>query len=199
MDNFQKLCGQEHVKRAFEIAVAGNFSITVLDKTNSFTIIQNAFEAIGGQSEKLTLIPLCFCGEPNSAFCECDGTELLKFKNSLLYLEAKRNTILIETAWINGPKLLTELQHRETLESSNTIKNRIDSMLSNEIIDIERKRQQYSELLTMAVNRFSFGQQMVENTLEIAKVIARVDQETELAPNHISEAMMYKRLNSFEE
>ena len=181
-DNFATLPGLIHVKRAMEIAVAGNHSITVIDCNGYDEQYTKAFHDIGG--EVIHVIKPCPCGNlshPNRT-CVCSFSRIKQYRARVKYQKALQSDIVIESGYIRERDFDTK--HNEVaaavLERIRTIV-KVEPVLTPDAQKLFDRA--YSALKMNARDR--------DTALQIAVTIAGLDKGVMIETRYIAEAVQY--------
>lgn len=177
VEAWDKIIGNEHVKRAMEVSLAGQHPITIIgDPDNGGKYL----EIILGNL--LTFLPPCPCGNfmnPQKA-CVCSSSQIRKFKNSVKYRKALQNPIIVQ---LQTPTS-RDYQVKSKGESFIDILNRISLINLNKRLEMEA-----TDLLNIAIQRMNFTLKQVENINFVSKTIALLDNSDIIKAQHISEAV----------
>lgn len=169
----------ESLKRAIEIAIAGNHKITVIGNPENGL---NHLKIILGNL--LTFIKNCPCGnfQDVKQICNCSSSIILKYRQSAKYRQALNNPII--------SRLYTPKNWNNSQENLIDVMKRIDNISKRIIIDI---------INTKTINFFKVYQQKfnptslkIDNIFNIVKTIAKFDDGDQIEPHHMAEAIQYQ-------
>lgn len=178
---WDKIIGNEHVKRAIEVSLAGQHPITVIgDPDNG----EEYLERILG--DLLTFLPPCPCGNfmnPNKG-CYCTVSQTKKYTGSKKYQTALKNPIIVQL----HPPTSRDYQIKSKGESFKDVLNRIT------LVDFDKKLEmEATNLLSTAIQRLNFTAKQVENIKDVANTIALLDSSEIIKTYHLAEAISYLR------
>lgn len=164
-----KIPGNEHLKRAVDVALSGRHTITVIgNQYNGLEHLERVFEnRIHEQNGWLfKFISPCPCGnfEDNILICCCQSDTILEHIKTQQYQEATRSEIIV--------RLLTPMFN------DYSFKKNIDK--------------QAIELLRTAYAKFYFTLSKVNKIISIAETIAKMDNSNIVMAWHMAEAIQYQ-------
>ncbi len=192
--DFQDIKGQEHCKRAMEVACAGNHGMLFIGphKSGKTYLIKRIPTITDIPIFTAEMLP-CPCGnftDPKKE-CRCTPTEIQR------YLESTNPEWLAKAEiHIEVPRLtLCHLSDKRRGESSADIKARIEKIRqrptpSEPILDKEA-----DELLKLAILELGISAKSYDKIIKVAVTIARLDDKTVVEAHHISEAISYRSLD----
>lgn len=151
----------------------------------------------------------CPCGhyENEGETCQCSPGEIKRYKQKISGPVKDRIDIFAEVPKVNYQKLSSEAE----LESSSRIRKRVkkarkkqekrfkgrnystNNKMDNE--DIKKFCEiddESSQLLEQAVDRMNLSARSYYRTLKLARTIADLEQSTQIATEHVAEALQYK-------
>lgn len=184
-DEFATLPGLAHVKRIMEIAVAGSYSIGILDCNGYNGEFQKAFKAIGGTTE-LKVTAFCPCGNFNhpGRACTCIPSKIKRWLSSARARKVFNSDIVIDSGYVRA--LDFDTKHNEP---ATTVKDRIKNMasanseLSSDAVQLLNRA--YQQLNMTAAER--------DKAVRIATTIAGLDHDVSIDTRHIAEAIQYRK------
>lgn len=159
-----EIIGNEHVKRALEVAIKGGHSILLVGNPRS-TVYDGSVLPFN-----VSFVKPCPCGNLHDPVLECVCT--------IDEVNAYRRT---EPNWLAHFDITVEL-----------VRPRFDSLISAELFsEIDEGS---THLLKMAYDKLGLTVQDVADVLVVAKTIMRMEQSTEplQRSQHIAEAIQYK-------
>ena len=179
---WQKLPGNEHVKRALEIAIAGNHKILIICHTE----LDNCFEAIFKELSLkiLNTASPCPCGGYNhpSNECVCDPLDIKKHQTEL---NIRMYDIVIEATL---PKMRDYTSLGEDWE---TVSKRITGIKHFDNYEI---KEDGIRLLEMAISKMGID---IVKAVKVGRTIADLDGYKSIEIHHISEAIQYQTYKAF--
>lgn len=181
---WQKIVGNEFLKRAIEISLTGNHKITVIGNPDNG---KEYLEIILG--DLLTFIPLCKCNNYNDPFkvCTCTAKEIMTHKKSKKYQKALLNPII---CFLHSP---TAKNYYEPQEEFQCVLDRINIKLSTSINFIFEPSG--IDILNIAIQKFNFTLCQIERIKDVAKAIALLDYSEVVKTYHMSESIQYQLVN----
>lgn len=193
IEAWDRIIGNEYVKRAMEVSLAGQYPITVIgDPDNG----KDYLEIILG--DLLTFVKPCPCGnfmDPNKS-CTCTVSKLTKYTTSKTYQTAIKNPIIIQlqppTSYdyrIIEARKATKTEYLQ--ESFKDVLNRIEKVDPN-----KKLNEKIGDLLSTAIRRLNFTTKQVENIKNVANTIALLDGSDSIKDFHLAEAIQYQNINS---
>lgn len=187
MDTFQRIKGQEHIKRALEVAAVNNHTVrvtTVGCHEDGLHLIVPAADVF---SIPIAIIRSCFCGNLGDAeltcFCnENDHREYARTKGL--------NSFDIE---VDMPRVSYEKLTSDRLsEPTDTIRERVDrarAFLPKVTTNLDAAG---ASLMKAACRQLVFTQTQYEKTLDVARSIAALAGTKEIHVAHLAEAVQYR-------
>ncbi len=213
--DMQDVLGQEHCKRALEVAAVGDHSILLIGPHKSGKwALGERFSTIYSKGTVLfkirkedvciqnntarnhkgvmiaTMLP-CPCGnftDPKKE-CNCRPGGIQK------HLEATPSEILNRVdIHVEVPKLnLDHLSDRRRGESSEEIKARVEKARMNP--EAEKLDKEADELLKLAILELGISAKSYDKIISVAATIAQMDDKRIIEAHHISEAISYRSLD----
>lgn len=213
--DMQDIKGQEHVKRALEVAAVGNHSVLLIGPHKSGKwALGERFLTIYGKGVALfkirkedtyiqnntarkhkgvviaTLLP-CPCGnftDPRRE-CHCTPQDIQKHLVLIPSEILKRTDMQVEV-----PKLkLEHLSARKPGESSEEIRKRVESARKNP--EPQKLDKEAEELLKLAIIELGIYPTSYDKIISVAATIAQMENKPMIEAHHISEAISYRSLD----
>jgi magnesium chelatase family protein len=195
--DFQDIKGQEHVKRALEVAVTGGHNVLLISP--SMKEVNRFVTRIHTIADKENLIATysmtaCPCGNftnPKKE-CHCTPTQIQKHLSQFPQEILDVIDIHIEVPVLNQ-KVLTD---KRKGEPSKDIKARADKarfFLSSKkefLFDKEA-----NELLKLAILELGLSAKCYDKVIRVATTIAKMDGKAIIEAHHISESISYRSLD----
>lgn len=175
-----KIVGNEFVKRAMEVALAGNHSITIIGNP------ENGEKYIKTIIPKSIFLSPCPCGNfgDRQNKCFCTPAKIRKYRESKKYKKGIQSDIILE---IVRP-MAKEYDYAG--EDFSKVIERISKRFLGMVYKLETSAK---TLLQTATDRFGLTIYQVEQIISVATTISSLDNST---PNilscHMAEAMQYK-------
>jgi len=182
---FTDLCGQEHAKRALEVALAGNHSIRF---TGSYTSQAGSFAKL---ARELGLVARstgpCPCGNYGHPVkeCTCSTQTVGKFQARE---KIKPFDIEIEVWGDDEHKILAWLQGKRG-ETNEAILTRVQG--ASDFDDLTLGETSLS-LLRAAIRQLSMDFPTVARILAVARTIANLAHAEQIQTVHLAEAIQYR-------
>ena len=188
--DFADVIGQANAKRAIEVACVGNHNILMIGaKGSGKTMLVERISSITNTPLKVLEILPCPCGNftnPKVA-CNCTPYQIQRHYSKIPYEKLKDIDIHIEI-----PKINLAVR-RESYLSSSTMRKTIEQAKRNPIP--ENLDKESEELLKMAILELGISARAYDSIINIAKTIARMDNNDKVKAHHISEAIGYRALD----
>ncbi len=191
-DRLDQIPGNEHVKRALEVALTGGHSISLFVTNNCFTYGQML--AKWGATQGLTVFveKPCPCGNYGSQTdaCTCSISMITRWKKQSHYQNAANADMVIEVVLPYAETVTSFLNGRRS-EPDEAILKRV----------AEARRDQVSEQLTgysTTLLRAAIVQNFVDSAratyivIPIAKSIAGLGWQETIEPASLAEALQYQ-------
>ena len=215
--DFSEIKGQDHVKRALEVALTGGHSVLLIGPPGygKTTLIQTLNELTNkeiisyddiqylrngvteakqdlddGKQIFITIHP-CPCGYFGTTIksCSCDTEMIHNYRvRHTPGAILDRIDIIIEVPVIRFKEMSTTRKG----ESSEIVKERIDIGIKYLPKVKDAKDESTIRLLESAVDRLGLSMRQYVNILSIAKTIAALDQCAIVEARHIAEAIQYR-------
>lgn len=177
--------GNEHVKRAAEVAMVGAHSITLLGRPGNGQVdLQGAIEANCG---RVSCVALCRCGqflEP-AVECTCTASEIRRYQSTKRFHLALSADILVQIVTPTTRDLLGHAGEPLQAVLKRVAAARLVAILSE--LDAPAR-----SLLEAAQRRLGFTAEQVQRVLRVASSIGRLDNATMLTAASIAEAVQYQ-------
>jgi len=194
--DFKEINGQEHVKRALEVAVAGRHDVMLIGTSiPQMKKIAEASKSIGGGIEIRIMMP-CPCGKftDPKAECRCRPIEIQR------YLGKKAHRTEKMDMHIEVPNLA--YCDRKAGEASVDVKGRVDrarAFLKGRGASTDKSEpdmdKEANELLKLAILELGISARMFDRVVRVARTIAALDNKDTIESHHISEAISYRSLD----
>lgn len=187
IEAWDKIIGNEYLKRAIEISLTGQHPITVIgDPDNG----EEYLKIILG--DLLTFIKPCPCGNfmnPSKA-CTCTLSQITKYRTSKEYQKALNNSIIVKLVSPTSYDYRT----KNKSESFKDILNRIEKVDPNKKLNIDTEA---IDVLNSAIQTLRPTTKQVENIHSISNTIALLDGMDVRKIYHIFEAIQYQNIDHF--
>lgn len=192
--------GQEHVKRAIEVAVAGEHNLMLIggSYTSARLLARAGYELTHsmnrGSLARFDVKEKCPCGHFGSLrqACTCD-VAILKNHWSVQFnaYEMAQYPMFIEVTDDDPHKIMAFLEKPKRYETSAVVAKRIFEADEREpskfVINSE-----ISNLLKAAIMQMSLNWPTVAHIIAVSETIARLQGETEVRVIHLAEAIQYR-------
>lgn len=180
---WNKIVGNEHIKRAMEVALAGNHSLTVIGNP------ENGEKYIKVVLPKSIFLSPCPCENFGDILrqCTCSVSKLSKYRESKKYRNGMKSDIIIE---IVTPRAK---EYEYPGEDFVKVKERISKRFISIAYVIDKDAQ---TLLNTAIEKFGFTMYAVNQIVSVANTIVSLDNYlSTIQPCHMAEAMQYKLID----
>lgn len=174
--------GNSHGKRALEVALAGNHSITAVGNPKNGEDLLKV--VMGGQ---IQFICSCLCGNyGSSAFtCVCTKSKIINYHKTKKYQKAMCSEIIVEVVNPRSDDYVRkEESFKKVFERINKVK---DNIITKEKIHIDGM-----SILKLAIDKLGFAMSEVRQVKSVAFTIAKLSGEVVVQAEHIAEAVQYK-------
>jgi predicted ATPase with chaperone activity len=182
--------GNEHAKRAVEVAIAGRHAIGIEAPRSNFSYAQVLGRFAAANGATAFVVQPCPCGGYGSAFdmCDCTVDEIAAHQSTPAYQNALLADIFLQAPAPPRKKLEAFLAGRRG-ESDEAILARIEAM-PDEVGDEDEWARR---LLAGAAEQMHMDGQEVAQARAVARTIARLASAPVIYPVHIAEALQYRR------
>jgi predicted ATPase with chaperone activity len=188
MDLLQKIKGQEHVKRAIEVALVQNDTVTIMVKDCRMNDVKTFLAPLLDDIElPYRILTPCHCGGFGSIVreCLCDK-ESIKYHQ--LTVRLALTNFYIEYPYVSADKLLSD----RLGEPLSVVLERVDAAKKRLTKVSDKLNDTSQSLLKAAIRQLDMSQSDIEATLRISKSIAALAGKTDIHPAHLAEAIQYK-------
>lgn len=194
--------GQEHVKRAIEVAITGNHNLLLIGGayTSARLLADVAFQiamAMGvDRLQHFVAVEPCPCGHfgsPRKA-CICNLELLRDYWSSVFSAyEMSKYAMFIEVT-DDDPTKIMNLVRRKTspYETSETVMARITEANGREASDYNRDDDTTANLLKAAIMQLSLNWPQVAQVIAVAETVARLHGRPYVEVIHMAEAIQYQ-------
>jgi len=190
MDIAQRLKGQEHVKRALEVAAVLNHSMTIYTEGTELDATHYVVPlgiALGLLDSSFYIMRPCYCGNLGSVelSCTCTAHMLDTYRMDVVHRSTDMYTVLPMPTY---EKLTTE-RLGEPLEA---IKARVDRAKKN-VKNIGTQLDGAGlSLMKAAVRQLALTQYTYDKVLEVSRSIAALANADSIGAAHLAEAFQYR-------
>jgi predicted ATPase with chaperone activity len=191
----QDIRGNEHVKRAIEVALVGDLSVTFVGNRELAILFANSVLVEKGYLN-VHYQKLCLCGNFGSPqMCICTNEEINSLRKSDIYRENMSAHIVIQVVEQRFEQIIA----KRLPKSDEAILERATKARSNytnySIHDLDET---CSRLLGMFYEQNYINQIVVDRIMEVASAIAALDVRKGIQPAHLAEALQYSGLKYLE-
>jgi magnesium chelatase family protein len=197
MDKLQSIKGQEHAKRAMEVAACGGLAVALVGPPGcGKTMLADCFgDYVGTVVEAWP----CRCGELGCPAheCRCTLSQAKSVKDNIkAACEEYGVAIMVEVPELRLRELQSDGRYSETWGA---VESRIRA-----VRDLRAKRPDDDRmtldgdclrLLEMAVDRLGFNPRAVDKVKSVARVIADMDNSQSIRSPHLAEAIQYRSID----
>ena len=188
--------GNEYLKRAIEVSLTGQHTITVIGNVdNGKDYIETIYKSRDIEDRifnenLLIFIEPCLCGNFGDPFrsCDCPTEKIIEHRLTDTYRQAMRSSILVKLDTPLFKDFTNGQEHFSIVVKSieKSIKNFGDNVFKN-ITDFSAM-----ELLETAYKRIGFTMCQVERIKHVARTIAIMDNSEVVQAHHMAEAIQYQ-------
>ena len=189
MDLLQKIKGQEHVKRAIEVALVQRHELTIMCEGSRRDVEHLIMPLLEQLDHPFILLDPCLCGFYGSVTRECVCTQ------SEIMNHQRYNARITPAMYIVYPRTSYEKLTSSRLgEPLDAMMGRVERAMK-ELPDILQLDQSAQSLLNAAMKQLDFDQYQYDTVIEIAHSIAALAsrQSNMISVAHIAEAIQYVR------
>jgi predicted ATPase with chaperone activity len=190
MDIAQRLKGQEHVKRALEVAAVLNHSITIYCEGTELDAINYVVPigiALGLLDSSFYIMRPCYCGNLGSVelSCTCTAHMLDTYRMDVVH----RNTDMHIVLPIPTYEKLTSTRLGEPLEAIKARVERAKKNVKNIGVELDGAGQ---SLMKAAVRQLALTQYTYDKVLDVSRSIAALANVDSIGAAHLAEAFQYR-------
>lgn len=190
--DMQDIIGQEHCKRAIEVACVGDHGIVFIGphKSGKTALIKRIPTIASAPIFTAEILP-CPCGnftDPKKE-CHCKPRQIQEHFASLPGTIFKRADIHVEVPKLN----MEHLGDKRRGEPSEVIKARIEKARKNfKPYELDKEA---NELLKLAILELGISAAAYDKIAYVAVTIAQMDGKRIIEAHHVSEAISYRSLD----
>lgn len=191
-DPFQRIKGQEHIKRALEVAAVNNHTVRITTVGCHEDGLHLIVPAANVFSIPIAIIRSCFCGHFGDAelTCFCSDDDHREYARTK---QLNSFDIEVEMHRTNYEKLTSD----RLSEPTDAIRERVEraqKFLSKVTTNLDATG---VSLMKAACRQLVFTQTQYERTLDVARSIAALAGTKEIGAAHLAEAIQYcpRRIN----
>lgn len=181
--------GNEHLKRAVEVAIAGRHAIGIEAPRSNYAgaLVLGRVAAENGATA--FVVQPCPCGSYGSAYepCLCEAEEIAAHQAGAAYQNAARADIFIVAPAPPRQKLEAFLAGRRG-ESTEAMLARVRAM-PDEVGDEDEWARR---LMVTAADQLRLDAQELAQARAVARTIARLAAAPAVRPEHVAEALQYR-------
>ena len=183
---FEDIIGQEHAKKALEVALAGQHTISFIGKDEAEALAEWAVEH-GLTAWAVQQCPCGYFGEPTKE-CTCSLSQVSKWQKRKAYQNALNAEIVVECpspypyqidAWVSGKRGEPEGAMLARVEAKG---QRPEPTLD----------QTSRSLLSVATKQLSLVTDRVKSMISVAQTIAALAKANQIGVVHLAEAIQYR-------
>jgi predicted ATPase with chaperone activity len=187
---YNEIIGQEHAKRAIEIALMGNHSIKFIGNEEAEELKAVCDEL---KIEAMAIKP-CDCGNYNDQYpyqdCVCTAGELRRFYKNKKW--QSQYDLTIETKKPQANKIINAIYGKNDGEKYEEMIKRVEIAKEIKVKD-EIKDEQAKNLLETAIKQnYLKTKGVIFSTIAVAKTIAKLDGKNSITACAIAEALQYR-------
>ncbi|OGC94153.1 MAG: hypothetical protein A2W25_12275 [candidate division Zixibacteria bacterium RBG_16_53_22] len=183
----QDICGNEHAKRAIEVALAGNFSVQFIGPWDSEAGV--LAEYARQHQLKSRAIPACPCGFWGDAARECTcSLQMAAGWRSKHFGERENYDLTIEVAPCDVHKIIGMLSGKLS-EPEEAVLKRVDGATRHTDMHLDEAG---VALLKAAIQQIRLDYRRALRIVEIARTIANLAHAERIHVAHLAEAIQYR-------
>ncbi len=177
-----RLRDNEHVKRALEVALAGNHSVMVVGREGDG---KELLDAIMGR--QIRFIEPCPCGNNMNplAQCICAPSHIIRYRSTLRFRRALDADIRLELV---TPKALSHYDSEPLSAVLRRVKIAQKNVLPEGITG------DATRLYEHACTRLAFSEKTQDAVQRVARTIAKIEGKKKVEGPHMAEAIQYQIL-----
>ena len=187
--NLQDIRGNEHVKRAIEVALVANLSITFVGEKEMATLFANY--VLRANNLNVRYQNLCLCGNYNTSnrACCCSAHEINSLRSTRNYQEALLAHVVVQVVYPPFEHLVA----KRLPESDDAIMARV--------LNARQVYKKYSvydldETCLRLLGGFykvnnGINQAQIERIMEVASAISALGNHKNIHPSDLAEALQY--------
>lgn len=182
-----EICGNEHAKRALEVAAVGGHSIRFIGSYRSQMLDLFVVAKTFGLTASYTTP--CYCGEWGSptTLCTCEPSDVDKWR--VAQITSTRYDLTIEVQVPDAFKQLAHLHRQGELEDA--VSGRIERARLLPVPPLTLDEMSES-LLKLSIGGLSLGFNQTRSILGVAQSIARLADSEKIQAAHLAEAIQYQ-------
>ncbi len=183
------LRGNEHVKRALEVAAVGNHSVVLMACRQNMPSAERFALWLRSQfGNYVQVAEPCFCGYHGDVYhtCTCSVRAIERYQRRLC--RATNNVaVYIELADVPAEKMLSTRKP----EADETIIARVRAAQQRQkpSTDLDNASMR---LMQAAIRQLVLNEQQVQQMIEVAQSVTQLAGETVIKPAHLAEALQYR-------
>ena len=184
---FEDIIGQEHAKRALEVALAGNHTIAFIGKGEAQALVEWAVgHGLTAWAEQKC--PCGYYGPDGHRECACSLSQVKKWQKRKSFQNALNAEIVVECppprnyqaeAWASG--------HKGEPETAMLARVEAKGPKPEPVLDGTGK-----SLLKVAIRQLALDSNRVESILGVTQTIAALAQANQIGIAHLAEAIQYR-------
>jgi len=185
--DLQNVIGQEHAKRALEVALAGKHSIAFIGNGEARTLAAIASRlGLGAWAEQPC--PCGFFGGLDGKECTCSLATIVKWRKRKAWQNAMQADIMIEVPAPNSYQAEAWLSGKRG-EQEAAIVERAQSATDRPLLALDEAGRM---LMRAALDKLHFDSDRINRILRLAQTIAALAHSDHIATWHLAEAIQYR-------
>lgn len=184
------LRGNEHVKRALEVAAVGGHSVVLMARRQNIASARIYALWLRNQfGNHVQVVEPCFCGYYGDVYhaCSCSVKAIERYQRRLRRITSDAG-LYIELADVSAEKMLSTRKP----EADETIIARVQAAQQRQKLLFTYVDMACTRLLQAAIRQLALNEQQVAQMQDIAASISALDMATEIRPAHLAEALQYR-------
>ena len=184
----EDIVGQEHAKRALEVAIAGEHTIAFIGNGEAKALAEIATR----HGLTTWAIATCPCGyfgfNDGRRECTCSLSQIARWQKRKAYQNALQAEIVIECP-SPLPHQIEDWANRQRRETEATVLARVSQAGERPAATLDETGR---SLMRVAITQLELGTARVNSILSIAQTIAALGHRERLETYHLAEAIQYR-------
>lgn len=184
---WEDIVANEHVKRAFEVALAGSHSFLLVDeKGGQGPQFLEVWEGLKPPSPLRVVMP-CPCGNLGhpAKSCNCLPETVNEYREAI---PLHRSDIMVRLAPATSSQIMDHLFGKRRVEPLSTVVGRVNRCARHDCMDLDETTQ---VLLHKAIVMLSLSVGQVRCAMKVARAIANLADSPSIQAAHVAEAIQY--------
>jgi predicted ATPase with chaperone activity len=182
--------GNEHAKRALEVALTGGFSITFTSVGASYCDALALAQLARQHGITAYCMRPCPCGNHGDSYraCVCRPAVITRYLARAQFRNALQADLHMQVVTRQDQRL----GQRQRAEPDEQILARVSEAKQRQTVAIEVRDAATDRLMTAAIRQLDLSTAAVQRTFRIASVIAGMARSNTIGAAHLAEALQYR-------